>query len=160
MAVVLLKDWDLHLGNWVLTPATGDLARWPDDAGVGNVGWVSLDAQCGAGSAPAFCAVYVQDRELWFQVGADRWLIDEYVTFVRDCDDRRSACRFSLTVGSKRLAAWHYTGPLGDPVNRADLSFDGLDEEMQDLRLFLARIGNDRDWRRRFVDRCSSTASE
>lgn len=160
MAVVLLKDWDRHLGSWVLTVATGELAPWPDDAGVGNVGWVSLDAQSGAGPAPAFCAVYVQGRELWFQVGADRWLIDEYVTFVRDCDDHRSACRFSLATGSKRLAAWNYTGPLGDPVNRADPLFDGLDEEMQDLRLFLARVGNGRDWRCRFVARRTSSPTE
>ncbi|WTW98648.1 hypothetical protein OG216_37280 [Streptomycetaceae bacterium NBC_01309] len=152
MTVVLLKDWDRALGSWVLTVATGEVAAWPDPEGTGNVGWISLDRHSGAGSGlGGFCAVYADGSDVWFQAGADRWLVDEHVVFVRECDDRRIACRFSLVTDAKTRITWHYTGPLGDPGNQADPTFDGLDEELQDLRLFLARVGNSQDWRHRFV---------
>ncbi|MGW0661189.1 hypothetical protein [Streptodolium elevatio] len=152
MTAVLLKDWDRYLGSWVLTVETGQLARWSDDKGAGNVGWISLNRYSGAGPGfPVFCAVYADGPNLWFQAGTDRWLVDEHLTFARECDADRIACRFSLVSGSYKFITWHYTGPLGDPGNRADPLFDGLDEELHDLRLFLARVGNNRDWRGRFV---------
>ncbi|MCF2527204.1 hypothetical protein [Yinghuangia soli] len=112
---------------------------------------MSLNARSGAGGTdPSFCAVYADASGLWFQAGSRRWRVDDDVRFVRDAHERPGACRFSIVVGSQVAASWGYSGPLADPVNQADPAFDGMEEELQDIRLFLARVGNDPEWRRRF----------
>jgi hypothetical protein len=56
-------------------------------------------------------------------------------------------CSFAVIVAGVREFEANYVSYRMDPLNQADPSFDALDEEMQDIFLWLGRMAGDESWR-------------
>jgi hypothetical protein len=149
MTTVHLRDWDRFDGWWELCTDTAEIRK--SEIGSEN-GWLHVrDTDT---SVPPFFAIYCDGRGLWLQAGIERWPVDG-LTFSRESDPVRIQCRFRATRGTDVVIDHAYLGPLSDPINQADPSFDALDEELLDFFQFLAVNGNDEDWRAHMLRRWS-----
>jgi hypothetical protein len=91
-------------------------------------------------------AIYAQAGNLSFQIDRQRWDLD-VAELVHARSDDGSSCVFAVVVGGERKFETAYASFRLDPMNLADPSFDDMDEEMQDMFLWLARMAGDYGWR-------------
>jgi hypothetical protein len=90
-------------------------------------------------------ALYAHDGRLWFQMNGRRWKVED-VDFNHKLD-ANGASQFTALHHGGVVMDITYLGPIADPVNRRDPSFDTLDMEMQDIFYYLARNSRDPTWR-------------
>jgi len=93
------------------------------------------------------CAVYADGGDLILQCGARRWSLRDAsvkLSVTRNPDGKINTFRVEANGRSEFEVS--YPSALSDPLNRADPSFDVLDEETEDFFLWLARAANDPQW--------------
>ncbi len=145
MLMVKLADWDRHGAVRVLDTEVGTAV--PDPTSRVVHGFVCVaNAEVGK-SGWAVVAVYAQSGRLMFQVDRRRWDLD-VVELVHERSADGSSCSFVVSVGGVSEFETAYASLRLDPVNRADPSFDDLDEELQDIFVWLARMAGKDDWRK------------
>lgn len=141
---ISLEDWDFYDVARVLDTESGVATIDPVSPVVhGVVAVVDTDA----GKAGwQVVAVYESSGELILQIDKRRWNLDR-VELVHETLAEGSLCSFAVVVDGVREFEAVYASYRMDPLNQADPSFDDLDEVMQDMFLWLARVAWDERWR-------------
>ena len=139
---VSLLDWDRYSRVWDFDPRTGEMSATTADLGHGYVWLPNLQGP----ETLATTATYAQNGALWFQYATKRWDLSAVtITHAKTTDGR--TCTFTITSDGGIELEISYLSVALDPINRSDPSFDALDEELQDLYLFVARMQPNREWR-------------
>jgi len=145
MVMVRLADWDRFGVVWVLDPEGGSAVV--DTASRIVNGFVCVANADAGGAGWAVVAIYAQSGRLMFQVDRRRWDLDA-VELVHERSADGSSCSFAVVSGGVREFVTVYASFRLDSLNQADPSFDDLDEELQDIFLWLARMAGKDDWRK------------
>jgi hypothetical protein len=139
---VHVRDWDGGSG-WLLNVETAQLREYDGKA---ENGWLFKVKDNRRPMDPRFLTVYSDGEALWFQADLKRWRLDQ-LTFMHESDSRGIACHFQVVRGGETVVDLCYSGPLADPINQSDPSFDALDEELLDFMLFMSINGSKERWR-------------
>lgn len=143
MPRIALKDWDLHRRTWWLDLGTDQVTE--ADAARCHGYLTVLPETVTDGERPRFVAVYSAEGRLWLHAGARLWSLDR----VRAVHETRDGgwCAFRVTDPSGPPWELRYRDFAREEAQRLDPTFDGLDEQIWDVFLFVARNVSRPGWR-------------
>lgn len=144
MVQISLADWELYDVIRLLDTESG-VAVVDPSARVAH-GFVAVADADGGRAGWQVVAVYASSGELILQIDNRRWNLDR-VELVHEHVAEGSLCSFAVIVAGVREFEANYVSYRMDPLNQADPSFDALDEELQDMFLWLARMAGKESWR-------------
>ena len=97
---------------------------------------------CGVASrvAGSWHTLWSDGEALYFQSGRQRWIAGDGQTTLEEHEGLRT---FRLEQRGITVFVVHYRSPASKLLNRLDPTYDSLDDELQDVFRYVARVWND-----------------
>jgi hypothetical protein len=141
---IYLRDWDRNARVWRFDISTGRVNE-AQNAVCHGFAYVPAAEFSREFNLPRVAAAYSSDGILWFQADDKRW--DMNKINLGHVQDETGLCKLRASVDGALIIDVSYPGPLSDPINRNDPTFDELDMELQDFFRFLTRNNQNEHWR-------------